>query len=303
MFDVRCVSMKFNTTIRSDFDLKNYPMKLTAMRRAGQPRAARTVSIARGLVLLLALPALLAFTFVKATAQTTGYQKPPQAVLDVLNAPLTPTASISPSRDYMALIEGVRYPPIAELAQPMLRLAGLRINPNTNGQYRAPYGVKMWLKKIADASEMSIALPPNAQVSLPQWSADGKHFAFTNTTPTGIELWVGETATGKVRKLDNVAVGAAFGEPFQWMPDARTLLVQLVPANRKTAPAPSSVPGAPNVQESSGKSGPVTTYQDLLKNPLDEDLFDYYATVQLARVDAMSGKDYRAWAACYFRFD
>jgi hypothetical protein len=30
----------------------------------------------------------------------TPYQKPPQAVLDVLNSPLTPTLAISPSRHF-----------------------------------------------------------------------------------------------------------------------------------------------------------------------------------------------------------
>ena len=35
-------------------------------------------------------------------------------------------------KDKIALFEPIRYPPISELAQPMLRLAGLRINPNTN---------------------------------------------------------------------------------------------------------------------------------------------------------------------------
>ena len=57
------------------------------------------------------------------------YRKPPQAVLDVLNAPATPALSLSPSRAYAIQGSPVRYPPIAELAQPMLRLAGLRINP------------------------------------------------------------------------------------------------------------------------------------------------------------------------------
>src|SRR5918912_592279 len=59
-----------------------------------------------------------------AAGQTT-YKKPPKEVLDVLNAPVTPSASISPTREHMLLATGVRYPPIAELAQPMLRLAGL----------------------------------------------------------------------------------------------------------------------------------------------------------------------------------
>src|SRR5688500_7543657 len=79
-----------------------------------------------------------------------SYQKPPKEILDVLNAPATPATSISPARDKIALLEPLRYPPISELAEPMLRLAGLRINPRANAQHRQPYSVKVTLKNIAD---------------------------------------------------------------------------------------------------------------------------------------------------------
>src|ERR1022692_3037658 len=63
------------------------------------------------------------------------YQKPPQEILDVLNAPPPPAISVNPSRDYAILMQPLRYPPIAEVAQPMLRLAGLRIDIRTNGPH------------------------------------------------------------------------------------------------------------------------------------------------------------------------
>jgi dipeptidyl aminopeptidase/acylaminoacyl peptidase len=74
------------------------------------------------------------------------------------------------------------------------------------------------------------------------------------------------------------------------MPDNRTLLVQTVPSKRGAPPAEETVPKAPNIQESTGRPGPVRTYQDLLKDSHDEALFDFYATAQLAFVDAESGK-------------
>ena len=109
-------------------------------------------------VWLLALLASILVSSGVALAQQT-YRKPPKEILDVLNAPLTPSASLSPSRDYMLLAQGVRYPPISELAQPMLRLAGLRINPGTNGLHRAPYYVRLWVKRITDGAETEVSLP------------------------------------------------------------------------------------------------------------------------------------------------
>ena len=234
------------------------------------------------LVLLVAL-SLSGFS------QQVTYQHPPQAILDVLNAPLPPSTTINPSRDTMIMADQRRYPPIADLAEPMLRLAGSRINPATNGPHRGTYFVSMIAKRVADGTETRIALPANAKVSMPNWSIDGKSFALTNTVANGIELWVGDTATAKVRKIVGVTVNAAFGQSLQWV-DNHTLLVETVRANRGKAPEKAKVPVGPNVQETAGNAGPAPTYEDLLQNPHDEDLWEFYTTSQLAFVDTMTNK-------------
>src|SRR5215217_8083134 len=77
-----------------------------------------------------------------------SYKQPPKEVMDVLNAPPIPLTTVSPAGDRIAMLEPLRYPPIADLAQPMLRLAGERVNPNNNGQHRQPYFVKLTFKNI-----------------------------------------------------------------------------------------------------------------------------------------------------------
>ena len=237
---------------------------------------------------------LIVFAIVLLAAATAlaqqGYKKPPKEVLDILNAPVTPTALVSPTRANILLYTVPRYPPLADLAQPMLRLAGRRINPAANSPHRVQYAVSLTLKRIADGSEIKIELPPGAKITGIEWSDDGKQFVFLNNTPNRVELWVGDGATGKIHNLKGVAINSVIGNPLSWMPDHRTLLVQLVPANRGAAPATPPVPPEPNTQESSGRPGPVRTYEDLLKSPHDENLFEYYATSQLALVDATNGK-------------
>src|ERR671930_248073 len=78
---------------------------------AYQRSSQRPLSRPRGRAALAAL-LLLAAAAGPALAQTyqQTYQKPPQAVLDVLNAPVPPQGTISPARDYMLLVQGVRYP-------------------------------------------------------------------------------------------------------------------------------------------------------------------------------------------------
>jgi len=213
-----------------------------------------------------------------------SYKAPPKTITDILNAPATPGTSISPARDRIALLEPLRYPPISELAQPMLRLAGLRINPNTNGQHRQQYAVGMKIKNVADGREMPIAFPAGAQIIDVSWSPDGKYIAAGNVTPTGVELWIVDTATAKATKVKNVMVNTAFGG-FSWE-GPRAIMATLVPAKRGPAPQYQNVtPTEPSIQETAGRRGAVQTFQDLLKNPHDEKLFEYYATSQIALID------------------
>src|SRR5260370_13585478 len=93
-------------------------------------------------VLAASLPAI------GSNAADIRYQKPPKAVLDVFNAPPFPVAVPNPSGDTLLLATPVPYPPIADLAKPMLRLAGLRIDPTTNGDPPPPFSPALSPNKI-----------------------------------------------------------------------------------------------------------------------------------------------------------
>jgi len=233
---------------------------------------------------------LLAAILVTGLFAQTGYKQPSKAVTDVLNAPASPMVSLSPTRDRMLMIRTERYPSIAELSEPMLRLAGYRINPKTNSPHRAMRITGLTLKSIADGRETPVQTPAGAKMAMPSWAPDGKHFAVLNVRETGVELWIGEAATGRIRRIPGVVVNSAFGEAMQWMPDSRTILCQTIVAGRGPAPAEPGVPAGPNIQENYGKATPAMTYQDLLKNPYDETLFDYFATSQLAFVNTVTGR-------------
>ncbi|MEK6630966.1 MAG: S9 family peptidase, partial [Acidobacteriota bacterium] len=86
----------------------------------------------------------------------TGYQLPPKVIVDILSAPPPPTAVVSPNHQMMALLGRTSMPIIAELAEPMLRLAGSRVNPKTNGPHNPHNLTGITLKKIADGVEIKV---------------------------------------------------------------------------------------------------------------------------------------------------
>jgi dipeptidyl aminopeptidase/acylaminoacyl peptidase len=231
---------------------------------------------------------LLVVGSIKPTAQST-YLTPPRVIVDILDAPPIPAVSVSPSRTSMVVAERTSMPSIAEVAEPMLRLAGMRINPRTNGLHR-PGGIRgLRFRSTSDGDEKIVALPQGALVQDGSFSPDGKRYAFTLVQPKSIELWVAEVSSGRARAVTTAPLNAVAGNPCEWLSDSTALLCRLVPASRGPAPAAPAVPRGPNIQESHGRAAPVPTFEDLLETEHDEALFEYYYTSQLALVDATNG--------------
>ena len=222
-------------------------------------------------------------------AASSGYLLPPKAIVDILDAPPPPTVELSPSRDVVALLDRASMPTIAQLSQPMHRIAGIRVNPRTNGPHRAQLSRAITLKSIADGREIRVTTPPNPMLSWIGFSPDGRRFAFTQQRDNGIELWIGDSATGQAKSVTPAQLNATLGAPCEWVGNGGSMLCEFVSPGRGATPT-MGVPTGPNIQEHRGGIAAVRTYQDLLTSAYDESLFDYYATSQLAFVDAASGQ-------------
>jgi dipeptidyl aminopeptidase/acylaminoacyl peptidase len=261
-------------------------------------RSARTLALA---ALLLAPTLALRLTHqvsaqVPSAADPPKYVLPPKDIVDIFDADFLPQTTLSPNRQVVALIKARAYPTIAELSQPMLRLAGTRINGRTNGPFRASglpgtgiYAIT--LKKIADGSELAVTMPPQARVSHVKFSPDGSRLAFLQTRDSAIELWIVDASTGAAKAVVTGAdkINAASGDPCDWLRDNQTMVCMLVPSGRGPAPEEPTVPSGPNVQENYGKPAPAPTYEDLLKTVHDDTLFAYYFTSQLTAINTGTG--------------
>jgi dipeptidyl aminopeptidase/acylaminoacyl peptidase len=213
------------------------------------------------------------------------YQTPNQVLVDIVDAPPTPSVSLGPDNEWMLLQELPSLPAIDELAERELRLAGIRIKPRINGRSRGGYYTGLRLMRVADGAERAITgLPSRPRIGNVRWAPDGRSIAFTNTTANGIELWVADVASGAARRLVGARLNLTLSGGPVWRPDGRSIFVTLVPEGRGAEPAAPQVPSGPVIEENIGKTAPARTYQDLLENAHDERMFEHYATSRLVRV-------------------
>ena len=219
-----------------------------------------------------------------------GYKMPPKAIVDIVDAPMTPRISISPDKKHVLLLERPSLPSIKELAQPELRLAGVRINPTVNGRSRAAVYTSITIKNIETGKEKRvIGFPRNAAILQTSWSPDGNHIAVSAIVNETIHLFLAQTKNGRAKMLFNKALNSIYGSPMFWLGDSKGLIVKSVPDRRGSAPVSATTPPGPIIQENLGIVSPARTYQDLLTSPHDEDLFDYYLTSQVLHVN-LKGK-------------
>jgi dipeptidyl aminopeptidase/acylaminoacyl peptidase len=227
-----------------------------------------------------------------AYADDVTYQRPVKAVANFVDAPPIPVISSSPDRTTALLITPLAFPSIAEVSEPELRLAGLRINPKNRALARRPFAQHLELLdvKTRGATPRPIrGLPDGARIGSLLWSPDSKQIAMTVTEADAMRLWVADVHDATARQLPTPPLSGVAGAPCAWLPDSRTFACRTVPAGAKApAPAPTT-PTGPIVQENAGEKKPAATNPDLLTSPTDERLFEHYMTSQIALV-AIDGK-------------
>ncbi len=215
------------------------------------------------------------------------YQTPPDVITKLLDAPLTPAILFSPDKSAMIMLDRSDLPSIEELSRPELRIAGLRINPDNFGPSRNNFFIGMKVKRLSDKKDNEITgLPAPLQMSSTSFSPDSKKFSFVQTFPDRLELWVVDLTALTAKKISTHPVNATIGVSYAWLTNSTDILYLSAASEKKQAPVKPRVPIGPVVDENLGKKAPAVTYQDLLKNPYDESLFDFYCSSQLILVSS-----------------
>ncbi len=229
---------------------------------------------------------IIAFALV--TLQTTAqeantYQLPPKEVADLLLAPPTPSISVDGKAKHMLIMERPSYPLVEELGQAEFKIAGLRLNPKNFSPTRQLYIKGMTIKDIATGKILMVkGLPTNIAGLSPTWNPTQNKIAFYNVTENAVDVYVIDVANLTCQKINKSSVNLILGGGLVWLDDATLLYKVNVNKASDLAKRPIT-PMGPTIQENLGKAAPSVTYQDLIKSPYDEYLFEFLATSQLVK--------------------
>ena len=231
---------------------------------------------------------LLALTLVSISNHVTAqesvtYKTPPKEMVEILLAKPTPSINIDSKGEWMIVMERNSYPSVEELAQPEQRIAGLRINPNNFSPSRQSFINNIILKNLKTNKEFKILnMPTNLLATNISWSPSEKKIAFINNTNTQIDLFVIDVITQQAKKINKTSLNTVIGTTYNWVDD-QTIYYKTILQPASKLPIKPLTPKGPTVQENIGKSAPSRTYQDLIKTPYDEDLFEFLASSQLVK--------------------
>ena len=221
--------------------------------------------------------------FISFSQDDVSYKLPPKEIAELLLVKPTPNVTVDSYGEWMLFTQSNSYPSVEELAQPELRIAGMRINPNNFALSRQNFINNIWLKNIKTGKEFKVTgLPSALSAASVLWSPNNKKIAFTQVTNSRVDLYIIDIATQKASKINKQALNVLVAGSYRWLDD-NTLLYRTIIKPATAAPAKSLMPKGPAVQQNLGKAAPKPTFQDLIKSPYDEQLFEFYTTSQLVK--------------------
>ncbi len=232
--------------------------------------------------------ALAALAFAPSSSAASSYKLPPPEVVRIFDAPAPPQTRLSPSGDAALRVDVEQNPPLSVVAEPILRLAGVRLVPKRGARQHLVCATGLTVLSVPEGRATKVILPRGARFGMPVFSPDGSTFAFTRDADDRVELWLGETKTGRAAAVPGVRLNDVASDAVVFSADGRTLWLITAPPERGPAPPEPSVPQGPVVEETAGKTAQPPTFEDLLHGVHDEDLFEHFATSQVVRLDVAS---------------
>ncbi len=218
------------------------------------------------------------------------WQKPDPFIEDIFNREYLPSMSFLDKIDKKILHRRSVYIPLEWLAEPVVRYAGIEIYEKSRAGIRSSFITSYHIADLYSEDYIDIALPENSAFGHEIESHNQSSFVLFEYKHDKIVLWHVDTNTLETKILLDGGITQALSNTLKWFPDNENILISLIPDNFIKPTGKKNVPTGPIVMETSGNISQNRTSQNLLQNSLEEDLFEYYASSQLAMVNTITGK-------------
>ena len=252
------------------------------------------------------LSILFFFSIIK-SQENYSYQKPPKEILELVDVRLPPRVLIDDNRSFIVYLYRDSYKSISELSDPEMKLAGLRLNPKSNSRSRTNYYNNIMISKInqiGEGAKQVKGLPELPKLANIRWSPDQKKVAMTNTTKDGLELWYIDLKSLRAEKLTGPKLNASLGDVITWHQDSKNIIAKFKLKNPpEILDNENMVPTGPIISSNDGKKAQNRTYQDLLKNEVDEKNFETLASSVLYKISLKGKKKLLAKENMYYEID
>lgn len=218
---------------------------------------------------------------------SSGYWLPPTDVVRWVDAPREPSVLASPDYQWLLILHRSSHPSIADLAKPCAKLAGFRFEPQNRCAFQTEYWTGIELRRFEESDTTTIPLPVDSKIGRVSWSHCNDAVAFTLCFEDRTELWwLDISKPQEPKRLSSVIVEALC--EFDWTSDGKRIVYFQPHRPESDRPQKSAVPTGPVIEQSIAVESPSRTYQDLLNNEEDAELFEFLTSVQPTMVNPKS---------------
>lgn len=237
--------------------------------------------------------------------ESTPYQVPDLELLELAMAPLPASPLILSKKNKIVLLDRNKYKSIRELGESELRLAGLRINPDLNISSIERYFSGISVLTMGEKEPVKFTqFPDDSRISNISTSPDQAYVAFTLVEESGVSLWILDIDKIEVKKISAANLNCNLGRPFSWVGNTGKLIVSVMPEKRQPLiNKEKELPTGPRISTNDGEKAQNRTYQDLLKDQMDESNFQVLVTSELKLMDVNGNSSDWMPASMYSRIN
>lgn len=215
-----------------------------------------------------------------------GYQLPHQDILSLADASPAPLISINDDASEAILLKRSMYKSIDELSKEEVRLGGLRLDPDNFMSSRLRYMEGASILDILTEIQYEISgLPKLLKLVKMSWSPNQDKIAIVNVKKTGADLYVIDLLTRQAKLLIEDIVHGSLGKTYIWIDNEKLLVKLRIKDEEGIINRTKVIPSGPTISENDGQKAQNRTYQDLLKNPIDELNFERLTKSRLGVVN------------------